>query len=280
MPNSKIGVVVPTLNSGATLDWTLCALRSQRDINLEIVVADSGSEDGTVDICKKWGVHTIYVPPGNMYRAINSGLRQIDTEWMTYLNSDDLVYPQSYARLVTLGEQQRASAVYGDGDYIDYEGRFLYPEKSPDPLWLPGMFRCGRLGFKQPAAIFRRSIFEEMGGFDEQYRHIGDYDFFYRLIFSNNKFARLEAPSVAAFRLYASQLSTREAKCVAQEMRSFRKQINVSVSAKDLFDVFCWRFQNSSIYLRRMMRHQRPANPPNDPYKEARHFFAVWPSNQ
>src|SRR5438874_3929530 len=104
MSKGHIGVVVPTLNSRATLAWTLCALRSQRDVNVELIVADSGSEDGTLDICRNFGVRTIYATPGNMYRAINSGLQQMNTEWVTYLNSDDLVYPSSYARLIALGE--------------------------------------------------------------------------------------------------------------------------------------------------------------------------------
>ena len=97
MPKGQIGVVVPTMNSASTLQWTLCSLRSQRDITLDVIVADSGSQDGTVDICKAWGVPTIYVPPGNMYRAINAGLRVMESDWVTYLNSDDIVYPDSYA---------------------------------------------------------------------------------------------------------------------------------------------------------------------------------------
>jgi glycosyltransferase involved in cell wall biosynthesis len=257
MGRPQIGVVVPTLNSSATLAWTLCALRSQRDVTLEIIVADSGSEDGTLDICKDWGVRTIYVPPGNMYRAINAALRQMDTEWATYLNSDDLVYPQSYARLLTLGEQQRACMVYGDCDFVDYEGRFLHTVKSPRPSRLLGMLRSGRLGFAQPATIYRRDAFQELGGFDERYRHIADYDFFYRLAFSGRRLARLERPGVAAFRLHAKQLGAREATVVKEEMRSFQTAMNVRASHIDWFDVACWRLQNSPIYLWRLMK-QRP----------------------
>jgi glycosyltransferase involved in cell wall biosynthesis len=280
MGNAKLGVVVPTLNSSATLQWTLCALRSQRDLTIEIVVADSGSKDGTLELCKDLGVRTIYVPPGNMYRAINSALREMDTEWITYLNSDDLVYPQSYARLTNLGEQQQASAVYGDGDYIDYEGRFLYPEKSPPPSRLPGMFRCGRLGFKQPAAIFRRSAYQELGGFDERFRLIADYDFFYRLTFSKHKLAKLARPSVAAFRVHTSQLSTREATNMKEEMRKFQEHMNVEVSSRDLFDVFFWRLQNAPVYLARLTKRQRTERTPQDSYKEMRNFLAVWPADR
>jgi glycosyltransferase involved in cell wall biosynthesis len=256
MGNPELGVVVPTLNSSTTLEWTLCALRGQRDVTPEIIVADSGSEDGTLDICRSWGVPTFYVPPGNMYRAINLGLRQMDTEWIAYMNSDDLVYPQSYARLLALGEQQHADAVYGDVDFVDYEGRFLFLVKAPQPSRLAGMFRRDHMGFQPAAAIFRRSVFQELGGFDEKYRLVADYDFFYRLTISGHKLARVEPPAVAAFRTHASQLSMRESANMKAELQSFRKAMNVKSLTGDLFDVFCWRLQNSPMYFWRIMRQR------------------------
>jgi glycosyltransferase involved in cell wall biosynthesis len=252
MPKPKIGIVVPTLNSAATLDWTLCALRGQRGIEVDIVVADSGSEDGTLDICNRWGVRAIYAPPGNMYRAINAGLRPMQTEWITYLNSDDIVYPRSYERLVALGERERACLVYGDNDFIDSEGRFLFALKAPSPARLLGVFRSGLLAFAQPAAIFRKTDFEEMGGFDERYRLIADYDFFYRLLSSGKKFVRAQGPTVAAFRRHDSQLSTREAAAVSAEEGSLRKALRIKTSSLDLLDALFWRLQNTPTYLWRV----------------------------
>lgn len=259
MPRPQIGVVVPTLNSAATLTWTLCSLRSQKDVSLEIIVADSGSVDRTLDICKFWDIRTIYVPPGNMYRAINAGLHQLDAEWVTYLNSDDVVFADSYARLVARGEEQQASFVYGDCDFVDNEGRFLFVMKSPPAGRLPGLVRLsplfrGRVGFGQPAAIYRKNVFEELGGFDERYRNIGDTDFFFRLVTSGRPVAKLRRPPVAAFRLHPSQLSNRLAANMKEELALFRKRTKVPASPGDFLDVLSWRLQNSPIYLWRLSK--------------------------
>ena len=71
-------VVVPTLNSVATLNWTLASLSAAREIR--VIVADSFSADDTLSICLRWNVETISVPAGNMYVAINEGLRMAGTD--------------------------------------------------------------------------------------------------------------------------------------------------------------------------------------------------------
>ena len=114
-----ITCAVPTLNSAKTLGATLLSLRSQQPVNVEIVVVDSGSTDRTLEICRHFGVPVLFDDPNNIYRAINKGLNRADSEWLAYLNSDDWIYPGSYANLMALGESAGADIVYGNCDYAD-----------------------------------------------------------------------------------------------------------------------------------------------------------------
>jgi glycosyltransferase involved in cell wall biosynthesis len=253
--NAQIGVVVPTLNSAATLDWTLCSLHNQRDVTMRILVADSGSRDQTLDICKRWAVETIYVPPGNMYRAVNEGLRRMDAEWITYLNSDDIVYPESYARMMGHGHQESASVAYGDNDLIDYEGRFLFTLRAASPSRLERLLRHGRLAMTQAAAIFLKKDFEAIGGFDERYRSVADVDFFYRLAVAKKKFTKVPGSAVAGFRRHEKQLHVREATLSANEIETFFKANNLNLSLVGFFDLSIWRAENLPEYAWRLLRH-------------------------
>ncbi len=164
MDKPRIGVVIPTLNSAAFLEWTLLGLRAQRGVDVEIVVADSGSTDGTLDLCRRWDVPVVYEPPGSLYRAVNAGMRSLTAlPWVTYVNSDDVVYPDAYARLLARGAQAGADVVYGDADFVDEFGRFLYAYRAAPPALAARLARYGTLGFAQPAAVFRRALFDPIG---------------------------------------------------------------------------------------------------------------------
>ncbi|MDY7014867.1 MAG: glycosyltransferase, partial [Cyanobacteriota bacterium] len=179
--SAEISYIVPTFNSATTLDLTLLSLLSQKNVKVKILVVDSGSTDGTLEICQRWNVPTAYVEPGNMYRAINLGLHQCQTEWLGYLNSDDWLYSDSTARLIAWGEATKTDIVYGKCDYTDGCGRFLYSFAPARPDRLLSLFKRGIFGFAQQAAIFRTSVYQKLKGFNEaEYYLTADAEFYLR----------------------------------------------------------------------------------------------------
>ncbi len=254
METNEIGVVVPTWNSAITLDWTLLSLRSIQKCYTKIIVADSGSTDGTLEICERWGVDSIYVPPGNMYRAINAGMQHLNVSWLTYLNSDDMVYGEAYERLIRRGDVSKADVVYGGCDYVDSQGRFLYSFHPASPRSLKALFRLGNMGFAQPSAIFRKEVFEQLGGFSESYRQVSDADFYTRAAEAGKLFARLEAPSVCSFRLGQNQLHHKEASIHQEEKKKQRASIQRKAAMTDWLALLQWRMGNLSNYTIRFLR--------------------------
>jgi glycosyltransferase involved in cell wall biosynthesis len=267
MKKQKIGVVVPTLNSAATLEWTLLSLRKQRVCDLTIIVADSGSTDGTIEICNKWDVECAYIPPGNMYRAINFALQQCSTEWLAYLNSDDWLYPDSLARLIHKGEGANADIVYGNCDYADSYGRFAYSFAAAKPNLLLPLFRRKIIGFAQPTAIFRRSIYQEQNGFNEVYYLGADYDFFFRSLLSGAKFANLPGSPVACFRLHEMQLSNKRAKDMETEIHSIWSNLVGKECISDRLLETLWRTKNLPHYTLRFLRTSLLLSPGRLGYK-------------
>jgi glycosyltransferase involved in cell wall biosynthesis len=249
-----ISLVVPTLNSAATLDMTLLSLCTQENLGVAVLVVDSGSTDGTLAICKRWGVKTLYVPPGNMYQAINCGLACCDTPWLMYLNSDDFMFPGSLARLVNLGERTHADVVYGSCDYVDTEGRFLHSFTPADPRDLRSLAWSGNLGFAQQAAIFRRTLYEQLGRFDEQYTLTADLDLFWRAMKEEALFARLPGPSVACFRLSTGQLSHTRAQEMKQQAQSLIDAYWKNPRSIDRLTLLRWRVRNLPQYGVRILR--------------------------
>ncbi len=265
MTPPSISCVVPTLNSAATLDLTLLSLRAARDVEVEIIVADSGSTDGTLEICRRWNAPTLYVPPGNMYRAINAGLRRCGGEWLAYLNSDDWVYPDSFARLIARGEESNAEVAYGNCDYTDGQGRFVYSFAAARPEQLLPLFRLRRMGFAQQAAIFRRRGYEALGGFDESFVYRGDGDFYVRALLAGRRFAYLDGPSAACFRLHAGQFSNRGLGLTEIEAERIYSRPEMAARPRDWLTLAHWRWRNLPHYSIRILRESLLSNRPRLP---------------
>lgn len=249
----KISYVIPTLNSAATLDMTLYSLLSQKNVDVNIIVVDSGSTDGTLDVCKRWGVKTLYAEPGNMYRAINTGLRECDTKWLGYINSDDWLYPDSVERLIAHGNASSADVVYGNCDYTDESGRFVYSFAATKPSQLLPLFKMGIFGFAQPSAIFSRRFFQKLKGFNEDYYLSADAEFYLKALQVGFEFSLMPGLSVACFRLHGNQLSNKKGIAMEKEKQKIFA-IAGDVNFKDWAVFAQWRLRNVPHYFIRLLR--------------------------
>jgi len=253
---ADITVVVPTRNSAKTLEWTVTSLRSQVDVALDIVVVDSDSTDGTLEICRRWGIPVLTTPPGNMYCAVNAGLVSASTPWLAYLNSDDFVYPSTYRRMIDAARCETAGVVYGPCDFVDTEGRFLFTYQPAPPSRLLALARTGFMALYQPSTIFHRDAYHSVKGFDERYTLSSDAHFFAKLALAGCRFARIRRPSLSGFRLSNSQISMRFGEKKAREKQDILKDLALQATPTDRLRNLAWRISNWPAYVERTLRHR------------------------
>jgi len=187
-PEGTVAVVIPSWNSLALLPRCLESLRGQ-GVELETLVVDNGSSDGTVAYLEREGVPHLALPENvGFARAMNLGVGRVRAEAVLALNADTVVEPGAVAallaalagdpslggvqpRILQLEEGERDAGrarLYSAGQALTADGRAVElgagEEQSPvyaSPREVFGV--CGA------ACLLRRELFERLGGYDERY---------------------------------------------------------------------------------------------------------------
>lgn len=206
-----VTVVTPCLNAAATLPATLASVRAQDHPDVEHIVVDGGSTDGTVELLRRaQGVRWISEPDRGLAHALNKGIAMATGEIVGELNADDLYEPGALAAVAeALRDRPDILWLTGLCRIIDGEGR---PIRRVVTAYKNALVRRYSLALylthnfiSAPATFFRRRALVEVGGFDERYRISVDYDIQLRL-------ARRADPVVldrylASFRMVEGTLS-------------------------------------------------------------------------
>lgn len=177
-PLPLVTVVTPSYNQGAFIRETIESVLSQDYPNVEYIVVDGGSNDGTLDILRSYGdrFHWISEKDKGQSDAINKGFRMARGEIVAWLNSDDTYEPGAVAAAVSfLREHPDISLAYGRGYLIDREGKKLtefLPAQTFD-LWMLAYYWDPIL---QPTTFFRKAPLERFGFLDEGLNWCMDWD--------------------------------------------------------------------------------------------------------
>lgn len=181
MSYPKVSIVTPSLNQGQFIEEAIQSVLSQDYPNIEYIVMDAGSTDGTLDVLKKYNNNIIWIsePDEGQPDAINKGWRMASGEMLTWLNSDDVLTPSAVCNMVNLfSGDDHCAAVYGDHIIIDTEGKTIR--------------RCSALDFNFeiilyginyicPAIFIRREVLERVGYLDINFPYLFDWEFYLRM---------------------------------------------------------------------------------------------------
>lgn len=178
-----VSIITPSFNQAAFLPATLDSVLSQDYKHLELIVMDGGSTDGSVAILEAQTdsrLTWVSEPDRGQSHALNKGMARAQGEFLTYLNSDDLLTPHTVAFIVDYFETHaEADFLFGDCVLIDERGK-PFSLGQGVPFNLRDALTSSPPGLWQQGAFWRRRVYERIGDFDETLHYTMDTEYWVR----------------------------------------------------------------------------------------------------
>ncbi|MEN4041081.1 MAG: glycosyltransferase family 2 protein [Anaerolineaceae bacterium] len=180
----RITVVTPSYNQAGTLEETIRSVVLQNYPNLEYLVIDGGSTDGSVEIIRKYEqliTYWVSEPDRGQSHAINKGWQRATGELITWLNSDDYLAEGVLGRVANVYCQQMGrptSFIYARANIINNKYEIL--RKIGEPFDLSFCLKNLIDQFPQPSVFLTKSSFDQVGLVDEEMHYAMDFDLFLR----------------------------------------------------------------------------------------------------
>jgi len=182
-PWPKLSIITATFNAAEFFEESLRSALLQGYPNLEIIVIDGGSTDGTVDLIHKyepWIASWVSEPDRGQSHATNKGFERATGVWLGWLNADDTYVPGVLTRLSPyLAHPESVDLIYGDVRYTDEAGN-LRDIFQPREFSLAAMAEGGMI--HTPSVFWQRRLNDLAGPVSEEYHVSADNDFWMRVV--------------------------------------------------------------------------------------------------
>ena len=188
----KISIVMPSFNQAQFITDTLQSLVDQEYPNLQVVIQEGGSTDGSIDIARAFAekypnIFQLFVEKDSgQADALNRGFARVDGEILGFLNSDDTLFPRVLHRVAAEIDPARGRwVVMGRSLFIGDEGaRYVgveHPAEFTSHFEHLAIWKRGYNTIPQPSVFWHRDVWARCGGFDTREHHVLDYDLFCRM---------------------------------------------------------------------------------------------------
>ncbi len=185
-PHPRFSIVTVTYNAENVLNDTIQSIVTQTYRNVEYIIVDGGSTDGTMHIVDRYRPMISIVvsePDNGLYDAMNKGIALATGDYICFLNAGDAFHEDdTLQRMVhSLRGMELPDVIYGDTDIVDAEGHFLHKRRLSPPKKLTWKsFENGMLVCHQ--AFFARTKLAKATPYDLTYRFSADFDWCVRIL--------------------------------------------------------------------------------------------------
>jgi glycosyltransferase involved in cell wall biosynthesis len=178
-----VSIITPSFNQVRYLESTIRSVLDQDYPNIEYIIVDGGSEDGSAEIIRRYSDRLAWwvsEKDRGQTDAINKGLARAKGEILAWINSDDTYQPHAITEAIGfLLNRPEVGLVYGEANFIDENGRVIgrFPAAQTDYRRL----RQGYVHIPQQASFWRADLWRKVGPLDPSFYFAMDYDLWVRL---------------------------------------------------------------------------------------------------
>lgn len=188
-------IVTPVLNQANNIEDCIVSVLEQ-DCNVQHIIMDGGSTDGTVDIIRKYDKHIAYWESGTdsgQSDAINKGLNRASGTYFNWLNADDQLTTNALNTVQRLA-QSNTDVIIGNCKHIDASGKQLAVGRAR--LWKSVEATLGNYSMGQPSVFYRTAIVKKLGGLNPHLHYCMDMDLWFRFLINYGQQNILETDEV------------------------------------------------------------------------------------
>jgi glycosyltransferase involved in cell wall biosynthesis len=182
-----ITVITVVFNEAVSIENTMLSVLNQTYDNVEYIVVDGGSNDGTLDIIRQYDHAIDYwvsEKDAGIYDAMNKGLRLASGEWINFMNSGDLFYKTTTLEKIAFHFREKYSIVYGDVQAFSKRHHFNVMKISR-PVTPKNLIM--KLPICHQATFITLKAFKEVGLYDTNYKICGDHDWLLKALMAGHQ---------------------------------------------------------------------------------------------
>jgi glycosyltransferase involved in cell wall biosynthesis len=185
VPTPQVSIVLPTRNRSSMLRQALRSALDQVGVDIEVIVVDEASSDGTPDLLRQLGDERVRVlrndAPKGPAGARNAAVAEARGEWIAFLDDDDVLAPDNLRTQVAGGARSSAVLAYSGRVEVDEMMRAVHRSRPPDPDGLARALLSNNPIGGPSGVLVRAAALERVGGFDEAFHGLEDWDLWVRV---------------------------------------------------------------------------------------------------
>lgn len=237
--NPTITIVTPVYNCAEYIEETIKSVLAQNYKNIEYIIVDGGSNDGTCEIIKKYLKQINYFiseKDQGMYDALYKGFKIANGKYLAWLNADDLYFNNSISKTVELMEQNNYQWINGiSATLIEKKIKLRPLYHYPNIILKNSLMTPCLWGYvPQESTIFTKELYVKSGGVNRHFKYAGDF-YLWNEFSKNSKLISVNIP-IGIFRKRNNQMSENQ-KIYLQEVNKINCTIPLGKILRFLYSV-------------------------------------------